>query len=68
MGLWPSFLPGCTGTDSHGVPLFLSANVMLGGFEEVFRGCYVGRYCGSNVGFVIIFCMSQKGLNLHLVP
>ena len=54
--------------DSHGVPLLLSAEVMLEGFEEVFRGCYVGRYCGSNIGFVIIFCIPQKGLSLHLVP
>jgi hypothetical protein len=54
--------------DSHGVPLLLSAEVMLEGFEEVFRGCYVGRYCGSNIGFVMIFCIPQKGLSLHLVP
>ncbi len=53
MGLWLSFPPGGNGADSNGVPLLLSSEVMLESFEGVFRGCYVGRYCGSDVEIVM---------------
>jgi hypothetical protein len=46
MGLWLLFLPGGTGAGSNVVLLLLSAEVMLEGFEGVFRGCHVGRYHG----------------------
>ncbi len=67
MGLWLSFPPGSTGGDSNGVPLLLSADVMLEGFDGVFRGCNVGRYCGQNVGIVMNVHIPGNGLSLHLV-
>jgi hypothetical protein len=39
------------------VPLLLSVEVMLEGFEGVFRGCYVGRYCGCVIGVVMNVCI-----------
>jgi hypothetical protein len=45
---------GGSGADSNGVPLSLSAEVMLEGFERLFRGCYVCRYCGCHVGIDMI--------------
>jgi hypothetical protein len=63
MGLWLLFPPGGTGEDSNGVVLSLSVEVMLEGFEGVFRGWYVGRYCGKNVGIVInVRCFSPEDL------
>jgi hypothetical protein len=68
MGLWLSFLPGGPGVDTDGVPLSSSVEVMLEGFEGVFKDCYEGRYCGRHIGIVRNDCIPQKGLSFHLVP
>jgi hypothetical protein len=68
MDLWLLYLPGSIGADSDGVPLSLSVEAMLEGFEGVFRGSYKGSYHGRNVGFVMNVCIPQKALSFHLVP
>ena len=60
MGLWPSFLPSGTRADSNGMLLLFSTKAMLEGFVGVFRGCYVVRHHGRNVGIGMNVCIPRE--------